>query len=111
MALPTGIAAVAEDPIVHVRWMSGLRREEFGGLQLCLMPGEDPRLTKIVRVRLRSDEVEPVLSAIRARLRSEGRTTSTWWLGPSTTPSDLGERLLAHGLVPVEPTTAMVATA
>jgi GNAT superfamily N-acetyltransferase len=75
------------------------------------MPGDDPRLAKVMKVRVRSGEVDRVVAAVRAKLRAEGRTTSTWWLGPSTTPPDLAQRLIGHGLVPIDPTTAMVATA
>jgi len=81
MAVSDGIAEAAEDLFVHVRWMSGLRRERLGGVELCLLPGAGPVFAKVGRVRLRSDELDEALDGVRARLRSEGRTTSTWRLG------------------------------
>ena len=111
MAVSDGIAEAAEDLFVHVRWMSGLRRERLGGVELCLLPGAGPVFAKVGPVRLRSDELDEALDGVRARLRSEGRTTSMWSLGPSTTPSGMEQRLLGLGLVPFASTTAMVATA
>jgi hypothetical protein len=84
MAVSDGIAEAAEDLFVHVRWMSGLRRERLGGVELWLLPGAGPVFAKVGRVRLRSDELDEALDGVRARLRSEGRTTSTWSLGPSS---------------------------
>jgi len=81
MAVSDGIAEAAEDLFVHVRWMSGLHRERLGGVELCLLPGAGPVFAKVGRVRLRSDELDEALDGVRARLRSEGRTTSTWRLG------------------------------
>jgi GNAT superfamily N-acetyltransferase len=105
MAVSDGIAEAAEDLFVHVRWMSGLRRERLGGVELCLWPGAGPVFAKVGRVRRRSDELDEALDGVRARLRSEGRTTSTWSLGPSTTPSGVEQRLLGLGLVPFASTT------
>src|SRR6188768_4220842 len=84
MAVSDGIAEAAEDLFVHVRWMSGLRRERLGGVELCLLPGAGPVFAKVGPVRLRSDELDEALDGVRARLRSEGRTMSMWSLGPSS---------------------------
>ena len=111
MAVSDGIAEAAEDLFVHVRWMSGLHRERLGGVELCLLPGAGPVVAKVGRVRLRSDELDEALDGVPARLRSEGRTMSMWSLGPRTTSSGVGQRLLGLGLVPFASTTAMVATA
>jgi hypothetical protein len=47
-------------------------------------------------VHVAPDEVEPLLTEVRARIRAEG--APVWWIGPSAEPSDVYDRLEALGL-------------
>jgi hypothetical protein len=57
-----------------------------------------PQMTMVQRIRLGPDEVESALERVRALARERQRPRVTWWLGNSSTPEDLEERLLAFGL-------------
>lgn len=64
-----------------------------------LGPGvNDPHWTVVQRLRL-GDDVPAVVEEIRELLRERGRTSCTWEVADSATPSDLVARLLALGLV------------
>jgi hypothetical protein len=54
----------------------------------------------VARIRLRDEDVERAVDAVRARLGTEHVETVTWWCGEHTTPADLDQRLLALGLEP-----------
>jgi hypothetical protein len=60
----------------------------------------DPHHNVVQRIRVAPDEVPALVEEVRALFRSHGRTAITWEAGPSTTPPDLAERLLAFGMVP-----------
>lgn len=61
-----------------------------------------PLFTVVQRLRLSEDRVAPAVAEIRALLAARGRSSSSWEIGPSTTPPDLGDRLLANGFAPYE---------
>jgi hypothetical protein len=61
---------------------------------------DDPHWTVVQRLRLAAGEVDAAVAEIRALVRSRGRTSCTWEVADSATPSDLVERLLALGCVP-----------
>ena len=46
--------------------------------------------------------MEDVVAEARTILRARSFPEASWWLGPSATPSDLAERLIALGLVDAE---------
>jgi ribosomal protein S18 acetylase RimI-like enzyme len=52
--------------------------------------------------RLRPDNADGRIEAAIALFRGHG-VPAMWWVGPSSLPSDLGERLLRHGLRPGSP--------
>lgn len=56
----------------------------------------------VVRTRLGDDDAGDVIAAVVETMRARG--ADLWWAEhPSATPADLGERLAAAGLRPVEP--------
>jgi GNAT superfamily N-acetyltransferase len=58
----------------------------------------DATFNAVVAARFRPEAVDAQIEAVLAHFRRCGRPV-TWHLGPSTTPADLGDRLLEHGLV------------
>lgn len=72
-----------------------------------------PREAAVQRVRLAAGEGAGAVERVRAVTRARGFSHITGWVGPSATPGDIAERLLALGLEPDErePTlTAMAST-
>jgi GNAT superfamily N-acetyltransferase len=47
--------------------------------------------------------IDARIDAIHASLRERGSVPATWWIGPSTRPADLAERLDARGFIEAEP--------
>jgi hypothetical protein len=60
----------------------------------------DPGSTVVQRLRLTSENVEPMVADVRALLAVRGRDVSTWEIGNSATPPDLRARLEGLGMVP-----------
>ena len=52
----------------------------------------------VERIRLRSDEIEDAVEAARSFMRVTGASVASWWLSEHSTPTDLEQRLLEHGL-------------
>ena len=67
-------------------------------------------LNHVHRIRLAGDDaaVDARIDAVQAAVSHDGELPVTWWIGPGTTPVDLGERLAARGLEPEEPEFGMV---
>jgi len=61
-----------------------------------------PLFTVVQRLRLDESRVDAAITEIRALLAERGRAASSWEIGPSATPSDLADRLLASGFTPYE---------
>ena len=53
-------------------------------------------LNCVTRARFEEKEADPLVRQTHDYFRSKG-VPMIWWVGPYSTPSDLGERLLAHG--------------
>jgi hypothetical protein len=56
----------------------------------------------VQRIRLRDDEIDDAVDAARSFMRVTGATAASWWLSERSTPADLEQRLLEHGLAVVE---------
>jgi GNAT superfamily N-acetyltransferase len=52
--------------------------------------------------------IEARIDEIDASLRERGSVPATWWIGPSTRPGDLAQRLEARGFIEAEPEYGMV---
>ncbi|MBX7115964.1 MAG: hypothetical protein K1X64_16670 [Myxococcaceae bacterium] len=75
------------------------RRVERPGWVLYLgAGGNHPAFTVVQRFYLGDDEVDVAVEEIRGLLEQHGRKQSTWEIGPSSTPSNLVDRLLTLGL-------------
>jgi len=74
------------------------RAEGYDGPDLlwtiCDIPA--PYFNRVGRANLRDDEADVAIAAAIARARAKN-VPLMWWVGPSTRPAGLGERLVAHG--------------
>jgi hypothetical protein len=98
--LAEDVRRFAEDPSAYGRIppASGLTRVLSD--RYCLVLGSIPTSTHVSRLRLEPEEVAETLAEIRDLVATQGHCEATWWVGPSATPADLVDRLVAHGLVP-----------
>jgi GNAT superfamily N-acetyltransferase len=77
----------------------------------CLLLGPVPSSTQVSRLRLDPDEVAEAIHELRTAIAAHGHTTAHWNVGSSSTPGDLVDRLVAHGLEPEDHLTALVLAA
>jgi GNAT superfamily N-acetyltransferase len=69
--------------------------ERFADERACVVEG--PTWAVVSGVRVEADAVESLLEEVRRRVPAD--RSVTWWMGPSTRPDDLHDRLEALGLV------------
>lgn len=62
----------------------------------------NPMFKGVWHTRLASDEVEAAIDQTLAWFKARSAPFIFWWTGPGTTPADLGERLVARGLLSME---------
>jgi GNAT superfamily N-acetyltransferase len=67
-------------------------------------------LNNVFDVALRGDPaaIDARIEAVQTAVSDAGSLPATWWIGPTTTPSDLAARLRSHGLTEAEPEFGMV---
>jgi GNAT superfamily N-acetyltransferase len=65
-------------------------------------PPMSPMFTGVWGARLGPGEVDRAIADTLAELAAAEVPFAFWWTGPSTRPADLGRRLEAHGLEPLE---------
>ncbi len=94
--MAASLEELAEDTAVHLLPRPGFDMLDRGGF--VFEAGE--HRGAVHRVRLA--DVEAAVDWTRAEARRRGLSSLEWWVGWSATPADLGERLLAAGLVPDE---------
>jgi hypothetical protein len=93
--IPREVAEYAENPSAFSLWTPDF--EVTRDDRYCLVLGPNPYFAEVQRLRLGPDDVHSVVAEIRARVRDSGHRDPVWWLGASTTPPDLEQRLLALG--------------
>lgn len=88
-----------------IRWLPGA--EVHAGPDVTVVAGGRPfeSLNHVLRLDLQGTEaaIEARIDDIDAELRARGSAPATWWIGPSTSPTDLARRLRARGFVEAEP--------
>ena len=62
----------------------------------------NPMFKGVWRARLAPDQVDETVDATLAWFKARNAPFLFWWTGLTTTPSDLGERLMARGLISME---------
>jgi GNAT superfamily N-acetyltransferase len=93
-----------------IRWLPGA--EVQTGQDVTLVAGRRPfeSLNHVLRLALRGTDaaIESRIDEIDAELRAAQSVPATWWIGPSTEPADLANRLRARGFIDAEPEYGMV---
>lgn len=99
--LPPEVLRLAEDANSYTPLRAGEERLVEDRYILFLGAGpDDPHWTVAQRLRLLPEEVDPTVAEVRALVASRGRRGLSWEVASSATPSDLGRRLEALGIVP-----------
>jgi ribosomal protein S18 acetylase RimI-like enzyme len=62
----------------------------------------NPMFKGVWRTRLSANEADEAIDETLAWFKSRNAPFLFWWTGPGTTPDDLGERLMARGLLSME---------
>jgi GNAT superfamily N-acetyltransferase len=91
---------VAEDALAYVSPWPCDELDDQGDLVLSCVDAAHRQAASVLRVRLDDASVEGRIADVRAWMAAHSRQEFTWSLGASTTPSDLGDRLLALGAEP-----------
>ncbi len=94
---PDAVRRLAEDPEAFGPLEPGEERIEDPRYVIRVSQGRLPWSAQVQRLRFSEREVEGTVAEIRALIAARGRDISTWKVGSSATPPDLGERLLAMG--------------
>lgn len=100
VTLPATAREIAETLNVHMPQRAGTEVIDTPRYAAILVPGEGPYQNVVQRLRLRPEEVAPVVGEVRARFAAAGCHRVTWEVGTSATPGDLAERLAGLGMVP-----------
>lgn len=96
--IPLAARRLAEDMNTYAPLRPGDRRIESDLCVLFCSETPGPHGTVVQRLRLADTDIPTAVAEIRGKLRDLGRTVATWEVGPSATPADLGDRLLALGM-------------
>ena len=95
------VLELAENANTFTPLGSGEQRLQDPRYVVYLGRSRQPWSTVVQRLRLEPGSVEETVREVRDLLRRFERPSSTWEIGSSATPADLGERLERLGLVPV----------
>jgi ribosomal protein S18 acetylase RimI-like enzyme len=98
-------AAVEENLFAFFRAMAALpggKLSEGDLISYHLAFPSNPMFKGVWQLRLDPSNAEAVIDETLAWFKEQQASFSFWWTGPGTTPNDLGERLVARGLIAVE---------
>jgi hypothetical protein len=108
-AEPVDADAVAEDAVGWLAPGALTDRLETAEAIFCHRPLPHPWFGVVTRVRAADgDAADALIDRSRVWFADRGRSASSWMVGPSATPDDLVERLVAAGAVEESTMTAMV---
>jgi GNAT superfamily N-acetyltransferase len=77
---------------------AGAEIHDEPGLLWCITDVPIPLLNVVLRAQLSAEQIEPAIQAALARSAAR-KVPFIWGTGPSTRPTDLAERLAAHGFI------------
>lgn len=102
----TELAAAVEENLFDLframTLLPGSEIEEGDKLSRHLTFPTNPMFKGVWRTRLAAAEADEVIDETLAWFKSRSAPFLFWWTGPGTTPDDLGERLMARGLLSME---------
>jgi len=97
----SSLAELAEDIELHLPVLPGVERLDLGDCVLLDQPGFSfAPAGGFHRIRFDAERIDERVRQLRETFRERGRDEFTWWVGTSSTPDDLEDRLLALGAVP-----------
>ena len=76
--------------------LDGSQENNLPGVQRSISNIPMPLLNSIMEARLAPEQVQPTIDYVIADAKSR-HVPVLWWVGPSTRPADLAERLVAYG--------------
>lgn len=83
-------------------FISGGQLVEQKHLSYHLTAPQNPMFKGVWQARLNEHNADQVIDQTLAWFRSQGAPFLFWWTGTSTTPNDIGHRLMARGLLSYE---------
>jgi ribosomal protein S18 acetylase RimI-like enzyme len=102
----TELAAAVEENLFDLframMALPGSEIEETGQLSRHLAFPTNPMFKGVWRTCLTADEADEAIDETLAWFKRRNAPFLFWWTGPGTTPADLGERLMARGLLSME---------
>lgn len=102
------LTLVAEDLMTYAPLPSSGNRLQTSEACLSFQPGPYPFFANVSRVRTDAARVGRVVAEAQQWFRRHGRDDFMWFLGPSSTPSNIRELLHEHGAVFESEDTALV---
>ena len=97
-AIPERLRALAESPDAYMPQPPGFERIATDRYSLLL--GPTPHFTSVQRVCCGAGDVAGTVDEVRRLVLAHGHAEAIWWIGESSAPADLYERLLREGLRP-----------
>src|SRR5687768_4731572 len=94
VTVPAALREYAETPDRFSKVVARASVERFADERVCILQG--PTWASVSGVSVGDDEVEALVTEVRQRVPAD--KAPVWWIGPSTRPADLHERLRALGL-------------
>jgi GNAT superfamily N-acetyltransferase len=92
----------AEDPAAWVEIAPETGMTRILTDRYCLLLGPVPSFTTVSRLRLDPDAISETIAEVRGHVAEHDHREAVWWVGQSSTPGDLADRLQTHGFVPDE---------
>ena len=96
------LVATVEDDFVAAWWLlaevTDAERHDDGSIRWFRTGLPDAYCNQVLITRLRGADADAAIEHVRRRVGRDGAPL-TWWVMPSFTPADLGERLVQLGLV------------
>lgn len=93
------LRAFAQQPNAHIHATEGYT--------VVSNPVYSPFFNGVLNLRLDESNADAAIEEIIAFFKSHGNESSFWWIFDNSTPADLEDRLIAHGLTPWDNSPAM----
>jgi ribosomal protein S18 acetylase RimI-like enzyme len=105
LSTPALVRAIKANRFEWYEYLGRSPKAEFyssPGLIWLLTGTPFPLMNTVIRTQLKRDNVNEIIEETVAHFKSKNVISFTWWAEPGTQPTDLGDRLLAHGFTYAE---------